>query len=183
MSASLFPSVLVTALALIACSPAPRPAPPPAPITEAVPPPAPVDAAVVVAEPDAAAAVDAPPPAPVYAGLRTIAYREGARPPRGARGAHGREVWSVILAGASSGTPELQALFQQASTTLRLAASTGELRCSPSVGEPFPATIPQGEGAMIVEVSFRSERDARAFAAALTEAPLWVGRIRVLCAD
>lgn len=183
MSTSLSPSVFVTALALIACSPAPRPAPPPPPTPEAVPPPAPVDAAVVAAEPDAAAVVDAPAPAPVYAGLRTIAFRAGARPPRGTAGAHGREVWSVILAAASGATPELQTLFQQATTTHHLAASTGEVRCSPSAGEPFPAAIPQGEGAMIVEVSFRSEREARAFAAALAEAPLWVGRIRVLCAD
>jgi hypothetical protein len=127
------------------------------------------------AAPDAATA-------PTYVGLRTLTLRAGARPPRGAQQPHGREAWSVMLAVSSGSTPELTALFQQA-TALRLGVSTGELRCTPPVGGALPESVPQGDGAMQVEVSFRTERDARAFAAALTEPPLWVGRVRTMCAD
>jgi len=98
--------------------------------------------------------------------------------------AHGATAWTVVLAAASAPMPELNTLFQQATQTLRLAASTGEVRCNPAAeGNAYPETVPQGDGAVLVEVSFRTERHARAFAAALTEAPLWVGRIRVMCAD
>jgi hypothetical protein len=44
-------------------------------------------------------------------------------------------------------------------------------------------SIALGSTAQVVSVSFRSERDARAFAEALNEQPLWVGRSRIACAD
>ena len=182
MRSPLVASVVV--VCLMACASAPPPPPVAPPPTVAAPEPAPA----LAPEPAPALAPDPPPaapaPAPVYAGLRTITFRPRARPPRGAAMAHGATAWTVVLAAASAPMPELNTLFQQATQTLRLAASTGEVRCNPAAeGNAYPETVPQGDGAVLVEVSFRTERDARAFAAALTEAPLWVGRIRVMCAD
>lgn len=175
MRSLLVASVVVASL--MACASAPRTAPPVAP----TPPP-------IATEPEPEAPPPPPPPppapAPVYAGLRTITFRPRARPPRGNAMAHGATAWTVVLAAASAPMPELNTLFQQATQALRLSASTGEVRCNPAAeGNAYPETVPQGDGAVLVEVSFRRERHARAFAAALTEAPLWVGRIRVMCAD
>jgi hypothetical protein len=138
------------------------------------------DAAVAV--PDAAAVeVDAAPPV-VHAGLRAVALRPGQRPARGTLGRHGSTAWTVLLAVSSGPSAELSAVFDQA-RALRLAVSLGELSCSPIVGPALPESVPQGGGAMAVVVNFRSEREARAFVAALTEAPAWVGQARVMCAD
>lgn len=177
MRSLLVASVVVASL--MACASAP-PQPPALPVAPPTP--------TVATEPEPEPPPPPPPPpaapAPVYAGLRTITFRPRARPPRGAAMAHGATAWTVVLAAASAPMPELNTLFQQATQTLRLAASTGEVRCNPAAeGNAYPETVPQGDGAVLVEVSFRTERHARAFAAALTEAPLWVGRIRVMCAD
>lgn len=177
MRSLLVASVVVASL--MACASAP-PQPPALPVAPPTP--------TVATEPEPEPPPPPPPPpaapAPVYAGLRTITFRSRARPPRGAAMAHGATAWTVVLAAASAPMPELNTLFQQATQTLRLAASTGEVRCNPAAeGNAYPETVPQGDGAVLVEVSFRTERHARAFAAALTEAPLWVGRIRVMCAD
>lgn len=142
-----------------------------------------------VSEPDAAteapvadAAVEAASPAVTFQGLRSITLRSGARPPRGAAPAHGSVAWTVVVAAASEGGAELSAVFQQL-TTQRFAAAVGDVNCTSSAGDPYPPTVALGPSAQIVSVSFRSERDARAFAAALTEQPLWVGRARIMCAD
>ena len=124
----------------------------------------------------------APPAPPPLVGLRTLTLRPGAPPPVGAYAAHGATVWAVTLAASAGPSPELTALFAQTQAA-HLAASVGDLGCTPAVGEAYPGTIPNGEGAQIVTVTFRSERDARRFAAALTEAPLRTGRVRVMCAD
>ncbi|MBL8683540.1 MAG: hypothetical protein JNK05_30500 [Myxococcales bacterium] len=133
-----------------------------------------VDAAVT-AQADAAPAVQ-------WLGARTFALRPGARVSRGTNPAHGSTAWTVVVAVASRGTPELQALSAQL-TRLRYAAALGEINCTQSAGEPYPATFPSGGEAMMVSVSFRNEREARAFAAALTEQPAWVGRAQIRCAD
>jgi hypothetical protein len=53
----------------------------------------------------------------------------------------------------------------------------------PAVDDDYPASILKG-GAVIVWVQFRSERDARQFAAALVDPPLWIGRVNVsACGD
>lgn len=135
-------------------------------------------APVVVAD----AAPEATAPVVTFNGLRSIVFRPGARPPRGAPPAHGSVAWTVIVAAASQATPELTAVFEQL-TAQRFAASVGEIGCTASAGDAYPATISLGSTAQIVSVSFRSERDARAFAAALNEQPLWVGRSRIACAD
>ncbi len=130
------------------------------------------------AEPDASAPAAAPP----LVGVRTLAFRAGPPPPVGVNGAHGATVWAVTLSASAGPSPELNALFQQTQAA-HLAASVGELNCTPAVGEGYPSTIPTGEGAQVLTVTFRSERDARRFAAALTETPLRTGRVRVMCAD
>ena len=98
--------VFAVVAALAACGARPQSAPtlPPPPVV--APPPEPAPPALVTSE-DAAvtpapvdAAVEAP-AAPVFVGLRTIAFRAGARPPRGDRFAHGDTAWSVMLAAAS----------------------------------------------------------------------------------
>lgn len=134
------------------------------------------DAASAEATPEAAA------PSVVYAGLRTLALRSGARPPLGAAGRHGATMWTVILAASSGPAPELTALFTQVQQA-RVRAALGEVTCSPSAEGAYPAAIPQTSGALMLSVNFRNERDARAFAAALAEQPLWIGRARVMCAD
>ena len=63
----------------------------------------------------------------------------------------------------------------------RLSTVTLSVLDSPTVTSP--KSITDGSGAMSVTLNFGSERDARAFAAALSEPPLWIGRARVLCAD
>jgi hypothetical protein len=138
------------------------------------------DAAAPVAVADAAP--EAAAPQVTFNGLRSIAFRSGARPPRGASPAHGSVAWTVIIAAASQATPELTAVFEQL-VSQRFAASVGEVGCTASAGDAYPATISLGASAQIVSVSFRSEREARAFAAALNEQPLWVGRSRIACAD
>ncbi len=143
------------------------------------PAPAPADADASTPEP---ADASAPEPASPLVGLHALTFRAGAHPPVGAAGAHGATVWAVTLAASAGASPELTALFQQC-LAAHLAASLGELRCAPAVGGAYPGTVPSGDGAQAVTVTFRTERDARAFAAALTEAPLHIGRVRVLCAD
>ena len=135
-------------------------------------------AAGATAETDAGAPAAAIP----LVGLRTLAFREGAHPPVGAHGAHGATVWAVTLTASAGPSPELNALFQQTQAA-HLAASVGDLNCTPAVGGSYPSTIPTGDGAQVLTVTFRSERDARQFAAALTETPLRTGRVRVMCAD
>lgn len=130
------------------------------------------------AETDAGAPAAANP----LVGLRTLAFREGASPPVGVNGAHGATVWAVTLASSAGPSPELSALFQQTQAA-HLAASVGDLNCTPAVGESYPSTIPTGDGAQLLTVTFRSEQEARQFAAALTEAPLRIGQVRVMCAD
>ena len=133
---------------------------------------------------DAAVATDASAPAAAnpLVGVRALAFRAGAHPPVGANGAHGATVWAITLAASAGPSPELTALFQQTQTA-HLAASVGGLTCTPAVGDAYPCTIPTGDGAQALTVTFRTERDARRFAAALTETPLRVGRVRVMCAD
>lgn len=188
--------VAVALLSLVACSSAPRSdvasAPPPAApsthaaaddagATVAAPPDAPPEAPP---SPDAATTTDAvvAEPAPPLVGLRALTFRAGARPPRGAAGTHGATVWAVTLAASAGPSPDLTALFQQAQAA-HLAAVVGDLSCSPAVGGDYPSAVPSGDGAQALTVTFRSERDARQFAAALTEAPLRVGRVRSMCAD
>lgn len=136
-------------------------------------------AAVAAAEADAGAPAPAANP---LIGLRTLAFREGAHPPVGVNGAHGATVWAVTLTASAGPSPELNALFQQTQAA-HLAASVGGPSCTPAVGGSYPSTIPTGDDAQLLTVTFRSERDARQFAAALTEAPLRIGRVRVMCAD
>lgn len=187
-------TLAVALLSLVACSSAPRSdvasAPPlAAPPTQGADAGA-ADAALPDVPPapspssDAATPTDAEDasPAPPLVGLRALTFRAGARPPRGAAGTHGATVWAVTLAASAGPSPELTALFQQAQAA-RLAAGVGDPSCSPAVGGDYPSAVPSGEGAQALTVTFRSERDARQFAAALTEAPLRVGRVRFLCAD
>lgn len=131
---------------------------------------------------DASVVADASAPAPPIVGVHSLTFREGAHPPVGANGAHGATVWAVTLAASAGPSPELTALFQQAMAA-HLAASVGEANCTPAVAGAYPSTMPTGDEAQILTVTFRSERDARLFAAALTETPLRVGRVRVGCAD
>jgi nucleoid-associated protein YgaU len=189
-------TLAVALLSLVACSSAPRSdvasAPPPtAPSTQGADADAgtPVDALPdappeAPPSPDAAAPTDAvvAEPAPPLVGLRALTFRAGARPPRGAAGTHGATVWAVTLAASAGPSPDLTALFQQAQAA-HLAAGVGDLSCSPAVGGDYPSAVPSGDGAQALTVTFRSERDARQFAAALTEAPLRVGRVRFMCAD
>jgi hypothetical protein len=140
------------------------------------------DAALAVEAPDASSAVLDAAPAVVHAGARTVALRAGQRPARGTNARHGSTAWTVLLAVSSGPSAELSAVFDQA-RALQLAVSLGELSCSPIVAPALPESVPQGGGAMAVVVNFRSEREARAFVAALTEAPAWVGQARVMCAD
>jgi hypothetical protein len=128
--------------------------------------------------PDVAAAPAAPP----LVGAHTIAFRAGPRPPVGVLLPHGATGWAVTLAASAGPSPELTALFASAQGA-HLAASVGDVACTPAVGGAYPATMPTGDGAQALTVTFRSERDARRFAAALTEAPLRIGRARVMCAD
>lgn len=190
-------TLAVALLSLVACSSAPRSDVASAPPL-AAPPTQGADAGAAVAAPpdappapsptsDAATPTDAEdaspaPPAPPLVGLRALTFRAGTRPPRGAAGTHGATVWAVTLAASAGPSPELTALFQQAQAA-RLAAGVGDLSCSPAVGGDYPSAVPSGEGAQALTVTFRSERDARQFAAALTEAPLRVGRVRFMCAD
>jgi hypothetical protein len=188
-------SLAVALLSLAACKASTQSevvsAPPPAaPATGG----AAVDASAPVAPPspapetaaDAAAVADAstpePPPPPALVGLRALTFRAGARPPRGAAGTHGATVWAVTLAASAGPSADLTALFQQTQAA-HLAAGVGDVSCSPAVGEAYPSAVPSGDGAQALTVTFRAERDARQFAAALTEAPLRVGRVRFLCAD
>ncbi|MFO0624478.1 MAG: hypothetical protein U0325_02590 [Polyangiales bacterium] len=133
---------------------------------------------------DVSPAVDASAAAPSFPliGVRTLTFRPGARPPLGAPGAHGATVWAVTLAASAGPSPALNALFEQ-SQAAHLAAGVGGVGCSPAVGDAYPSSVPTGDDAVMVTVTFRNERDARRFAAALTEAPLRVGRIRFMCAD
>ena len=182
-------SVVVWFASLVACNGSTqRPdvvAPPSAPAVAVV---ATVDAGAEVAPVDAAVAVeavtppDAPPAAPPLVGVRALAFRAGARPPLGVNPTHGATVWAVTLGASAGPSPALTALFDQA-TAAHLAVGVGEVNCTPAVGGDYPGAMPTGEAAQIVTVTFRSERDARQFAAALTEAPLRTGRVRVLCAD
>jgi hypothetical protein len=151
---------------------------------EPTPPPSEDAAAPVAASEDAAVAASAADAAPAiqWAGVRTFALRPGARVARGTQAAHGSTAWVVALAVASGASPELQALFTQL-TQQRYAATVGEVNCMESVGDAAPSGVPNGPEAQMVTVSFRNERDARAFAAALTESAAWVGRARVRCAD
>ena len=129
-----------------------------------------------------AADAGAPAAAPPLVGVHTLAFRPGAPPPVGVNGAHGATVWAVTLSASAGPSAELSALFQQTQAA-HLASSVGELNCTPAVGEAYPSTVPTGDGAQVLTVTFRSERDARRFAAALTETPLRTGRVRVMCAD
>lgn len=172
-----------------------RSAPPPA--VEAPPPPvaadaawaAPVDVAPSVAETPAAADAGAAAaatadaaPAALAASINRLQFRPGAPAPRGRLGAHGADVWSVVIGYAPQGSAELHGLFQRA-TAAHLAVSEGQPSCSMPVGASFPPTIGTDDQAMIVFVQFASERDARRFAEALVDPPLWIGRAHVTCAD
>ena len=124
-----------------------------------------------------------PSPAPPLLGASSLAFRPGATPPSlGVHGAHGSTRWAVTVAGAAGASPALSALMEQA-TALHVPMSLGEANCSPAVGDAYPPSLPANGGAMVATVVFDSERAARAFAAAMTEAPLRVGRVRVMCAD
>lgn len=127
------------------------------------------------------AELDAPSPVQ-WLGARTFALRPNARVSRGTNPAHGSTAWTVVVAVASRSTPELQALSAQL-TQQRYAAAIGEINCTQSAGEPYPSTFPSGGEGMMVSVSFRNEREARAFAAAMTEQPAWIGRASIRCAD
>lgn len=150
------------------------------------------DAAVAESAPDAtvvesddAAAPSAPvdaAPSVSFAGLRAVTVRPGARLPRTSSVRHGSTAWTVIVAAASGPTPALDTVFAQLNG-LRLSGALGELTCSPIASGEYPESVPHGSGAMAVTLNFGSERDARAFASALTEQPLWIGRARVMCAD
>lgn len=168
----------------------------PSPAVEAPPTPAvtadaaaPVDAtpaspetpAVADAGTTPAAPVDAA-PAPPPASVNRLQFRPGPQPPRGRLGAHGADVWSVVIGYAPQGSTELHALFQRA-TAAHLAASEGQPSCSMPVGASFPATVGTDDNALIVSVQFANERDARRFAEALVDPPLWIGRVHVTCAD
>lgn len=132
-----------------------------------------------VSSPEDASAVT--PPSPLI-GVRALTFRPGMRPPLGVPGAHGATVWAVTLAASAGPSPELNALFEQ-SQAAHLATGVGGIGCSPAVGDAYPSSVPTGDDAAVLTVTFRNERDARRFAAALTEAPLRVGRIRTMCAD
>lgn len=136
---------------------------------------------VTVDVPSPMATVDVP--SPSYPAPTNIQLRPGTRPPRGTNNARGRTEWTVVVAADVSGTPALQAVFTHATQTLHLGASVGEVRCSPPVTGTYPATIPTGEGAQSVSVHFATEAQARQFAAALVNPPLWMGQTSVLCAD
>lgn len=127
------------------------------------------------------AVVDAA-PAVTVVGLRAVNVRAGARLPRTSNPRHGSTAWTVMIVAASGPAPELQTVFAQLNG-LRLTGALGEVTCSPIASGEYPESVPHGSGAMAVTLNFASERDARAFAAALAEPPLWIGRARVLCAD
>lgn len=135
-----------------------------------------------VADVPATADASAVPPSFPLIGVRALTFRPGARPPLGEAGVHGATVWAVTLAASAGPSPALTALFEQLQAG-RFATGIGGVDCSPAVGARYPSSVPTGEGAEVVNVTFRSERDARRFAAALTEAPLHVGRVRYMCAD
>ncbi|MEZ4406271.1 MAG: hypothetical protein R3A52_07340 [Polyangiales bacterium] len=123
-----------------------------------------------------------PSPASPLVGASSLAFRPGAAPPsRGVNGAHGSTRWAVTVAGSAAASPALSSLMEQA-TALHITMSLGEARCSPAVGDAYPPSLDASD-AMVATVVFDSERAARAFAAAMTEAPLRVGRVRVMCAD
>lgn len=131
--------------------------------------------------PAAADATAAMPSLPLI-GVHALTFRPGARPPLGAPGVHGATVWAVTLAASAGPSQEMTALFEQ-TVAARLATGVGGVGCSPAVGAPYPSSVPPGDDAEVLTVTFRNERDARRFAAALTEAPLRVGRIRFMCDD
>ena len=142
-----------------------------------------------VTEPDAGPAIaDAAAPsadaatAPVAVVTNALTFRPGARPPRGRLGAHGATVWSVVVAAGPMGHPDVRAVFQHA-TAEHLAATEGQPSCATPVEGGYPATVPAGDSVVIVSVSFSTEPEARRFGAALVDAPLWIGRVRVTCAD
>lgn len=122
-----------------------------------------------------------PSPASPLVGASSLAFRPGAAPPsRGVNGAHGSTRWAVTVAGVAGPAAALSPLMEQAAA-LHVTMSLGEANCSPAVGDAYPPSLPAD--AMVATVVFDSERAARAFAAAMTEAPLRVGRVRVMCAD
>ncbi len=139
------------------------------------------DASLVADAPATADASAATPSFPLI-GVRALTFRPGARPPLGAPGAHGATVWAVTLAASAGPSPELNALFEQLQAA-HFATGVGGVGRSPAVGDAYPSSVPTGDDAAVVNVTFRNERDARRFAAALTEAPLHVGRVRYMCAD
>ena len=96
---------------------------------------------------------------------------------------HRRHRRSTRTAPAALHPPRVVTVRPPLVTPARPALGAPSTGCAPAVGGAYPSTIPSGDGAQALTVTFRSERDARAFAAALTETPLHIGRVRVMCAD
>lgn len=188
------PRMLTAVVALaVACHSSPPPAPqptapaPPAAVevvdasapmvtADAGAAPEPVDASVPVTE---AAVVDAGPTIPLR--VNSMRFRAGSTAPRGTPGNHGSRVWIVVLGVGPERNTELWSLFERLNAE-RYAVALGDPHCIVAP-EQAPAGLPSDEGAIWLTVEFATERDARRFAAALTDPPLWVGRGRVLCAD
>lgn len=123
---------------------------------------------------DGGAAASAPP--------TSISFRPGRRYSRGALGRQSATVWAVLLGADGTGSGALVPLFHSA-TALHLAAQLGEVSCAEPTGSEFPASVPRGPNVQVLTVQFRTEGEARGFAAALETPPLWVGRVRIHCAD
>lgn len=143
--------------------------------------PAPSATVAPSAEPSATAIASAPPPPPVPTALE---FRPGARPPRPRYGAHGAVRWAVLLAWAREGQGDrLQPLFAHLTQQRRYGASLAAPNCTAPVDGAYPSPIEPGENGLVLTVSFASEREMRAFVAALASPPAWTGRVRELCAD
>ena len=110
--------------------------------------------------------------------------RPGAHPPRPRNSAHGTVRWAVLLASARQPRfAALQELFEHVSQTLHYEATLGDRNCTAPAEGALPAAADPGEEGHVLVLTFRNEREARAFSAALATPPPWVGRVRVMCAD
>lgn len=122
-----------------------------------------------------AALAQTPPLAPA----QLLATRVGARVPRGTYGAHGSDVWAVLLAAGS--VAQVRPVFEYATNVRRLAATMGDRGCNAALAPEYPPSV--SSAAVVLVVTFANRRDAQFFASALVRPPLWAGRMHVSCAD
>lgn len=181
-------------VAFVACAPAtPRPVEPAptasvtanavTPEPSVSPSAAPEPSATASAEPSAAPSAT-PSVAPGPEIPATLAFRPRARPPRPTYGAHGAVRWGVLIAwGHQDQGPAVQRLFTHLTQTLRYAATMGSASCTRPAEGSYPSDVDTSDTGLVLTVSFATEREMRAFVAALASPPPWSGRVREMCAD